>query len=775
MTAPEGAVGEAEIIPFEPDPDNTGVVKHFMKRILLCGFAAAVAMQMAANTPATGYSQSSDTIALRGIEVAANRASETTPVAFNVVTAEQIEKSNDGRDIPFLLSMTPSLTATSDAGGGVGYSALRIRGTDASRINITANGVPVNDGESHNVYWVNMPDLASSLRDIQIQRGVGTSTNGAGAFGASINMITAAPAPDAYAEFAGAYGSYNTNKQSLRVGSGLLGNHWTIDARISHIGSDGYIDRASSKLWSYLGQVAYSNAGTSLRLLAFGGKEETYMAWDYASREDMEKYGRRYNPCGEYTATDGAKAYYPDQKDYFTQHHFQLHLGQEITRHLRLTATLFYTKGDGHYDQYKTRRTLVEYGLAPFVDAEGNTIEKSDLIRLKFNDNDFVGGNATLNYTRGRLETVLGGGVNNFHGRHFGQIKWVRNYLGAIDPLQEYYSNTGNKFDANIYGRANVSLSREFSAFADLQYRHINYRIDGVSDNYDWNTGAMAALDIHRIYDFFNPKVGINFSDGRHHRAFASWSVAHKEPVRDNFTDGDRSHDPRPERLFDYELGYTYSHSLFTAGVNLYYMDYKDQLVLTGQLSDTGNPLSVNVPESYRMGIELQAALKPCKWFDWQLNATFSRNRIKNFVEYIYEDEWTNPITRELGTTTIAFSPSVLFNNAFNFHWRGLDASLQSHYVSRQFLSNAQSREQMLDAYFVSDLNLGYSFGSVLGLRELRLGLSVYNIFNEKYENNGYAGAGYTVGENGDKTIYRYAGYAAQAPTNVLATVTVKF
>ena len=775
MTAPEGAVGEAEIIPFEPDPDNTGVAKHFMKKILLCGFAAAVAMQMAANTPATGHSQSSDTIALRGIEVAANRASETTPVAFSVVTAEQIEKSNDGRDIPFLLSMTPSLTATSDAGGGVGYSALRIRGTDASRINITANGVPINDGESHNVYWVNMPDLASSLRDIQIQRGVGTSTNGAGAFGASINMITAAPVPDAYAEFAGAYGSYNTNKQSLRVGSGLLGNHWTIDARISHIGSDGYIDRASSKLWSYLGQVAYSNAGTSLRLLAFGGKKETYMAWDYASREDMEKYGRRYNPCGEYTATNGAKAYYPDQKDYFTQHHFQLHLGQEITRHLRLTATLFYTKGDGHYDQYKTRRTLVEYGLAPFVDAEGNTIEKSDLIRLKFNDNDFVGGNATLNYTRGRLETVLGGGVNNFHGRHFGQIKWVRNYLGAIDPLQQYYNNTGNKFDANIYGRANVSLSREFSAFADLQYRHINYRIDGVSDNYDWNTGAMAALDIHRIYDFFNPKVGINFSDGRHHRAFASWSVAHKEPVRDNFTDGDRSHDPRPERLFDYELGYTYSHSLFTAGVNLYYMDYKDQLVLTGQLSDTGNPLSVNVPESYRMGIELQAALKPCKWFDWQLNATFSRNRIKNFVEYIYEDEWTNPITRELGTTTIAFSPSVLFNNAFNFHWRGLDASLQSHYVSRQFLSNAQSREQMLDAYFVSDLNLGYSFGSVLGLRELRLGLSVYNIFNEKYENNGYAGAGYTVGENGEKTIYRYAGYAAQAPTNVLATVTVKF
>ncbi|MDE6464454.1 MAG: TonB-dependent receptor [Muribaculaceae bacterium] len=740
-----------------------------------CGALAVAPTVSASAAEASGSEMSNDTIALSGIEVAANRAAANTPVAFTVVSRAEIERVNDGRDIPFLLSMTPSLTSTSDAGAGVGYSGLRIRGIDASRINVTANGVPINDGESHNVYWVNMPDLASSLRDIQIQRGAGTSTNGAGAFGASVNMLTSAPSTDAYAEFSGSYGMYNTNMQSLRVGSGLLGGHWTVDARISHLGSDGYIDRASSSLWSYLGQVGYVNGGTSLRLLAFGGKEDTYMAWDYASKEEMEEYGRRYNPCGKYTASDGSTAFYPDQKDHFVQHHFQLHLGQTLGEYWRLSATAFYTKGDGHYDQYKTKRTLVEYGLDNYIDADGNEIKKSDLIRLKFNDNGFVGGNATLNYRRGRVDATLGTGISNFHGKHFGRIKWVRNYVGDIDPLQIYYNNTGNKFDANVYARADVAISRPFSAFADLQYRHINYRIDGVSDNYDWNTESMAELAVHQVYDFFNPKIGVNYTDGRHHRAFASWSVAHKEPVRDNFTDGDRNHTPRAERLFDYELGYTYSHNLFNVGVNLYYMDYKDQLVVTGQLSDTGNPLSVNVPKSYRMGIELQGALKPCKWFDWQINATLSRNRIKDFTEYIYEDEWTNPISRYVGDTPIAFSPDFLLNNSFNFHWRGLEASLESHYVSKQYMSNAHSEEQMLDAYFVSNLRLGYDFGAVLGTRGVRLGLTVYNIFNEKYCNNGYAGAGYYRGDNGEPVVYRYAGYAAQATCNVQGSINIRF
>lgn len=719
------------------------------------------------------YADSSKVINLDNVEIVANRADEKTPVAYTNVSKKQIERVNDGRDIPFLLNMTPSVITTSDAGAGMGYSSIRVRGTDGSRINVTANGIPINNPESHNVYWVNMPDLASSLRDIQIQRGAGTSTNGAGAFGASINMLTDVPSYTPYAEFAGAYGMYNTNKETIRVGSGLLGDHWIVDARLSHMGSDGYIDRAFSKLWSYFGQVAYFNGGTSLRLVAFGGKEQTYMAWDYASKEQMEEFGRRYNPCGEYTDSDGNRAYYDDQTDNYIQHHFQLLFSQQLSGRFNLNVAFHYTKDDGYYNQYKTNRTLAEYGLEPFY-VDGEKVKKSDLIRLKKNRNGFGGGIFSLNYSHGRVSAVVGGGLNNFKGNHFGQIAWVRNYVGPIDPLQEYYRNTGEKLDGNVYARANVDIVDGLSAFADLQYRHIDYKINGISDNYDYNTDAMQMLDIHRKYDFFNPKAGLNYSNGAH-RMFASWSVAHKEPVRDNFTDGDMHSLPRAERLFDYELGYSYNSRIFSAGVNLYYMDYKDQLVATGQLSDTGNPLSVNVPESYRMGVELQASVRPCGWFEWNINATLSRNRIKDFVEYIYEDEWTNPISFDLGDTPIAFSPDFTLANSFMFKYAGFDASLDSRYVSRQYLTNARNDEQMLDAYFVSDLHLGYTFKRLLSLKQVRVGVSIYNIFNEKYENNGYAGSGYYVDDAGQKVIYRYSGYAAQATTNIMASVAVKF
>ena len=715
----------------------------------------------------------SSAICLRDIEVSANRAVRTTPVAFTNISAEEIKVVNDGRDLPFLINQTPSIVTTGDAGNGVGYSGIRVRGTDASRINVTANGVPVNDSESHRVYWVNMPDLASGLRDVQIQRGAGTSTNGAGAFGASINMLTEAPSLERYAEVSASCGSFNSNRQTVKVGSGIFGDHWSVDARFSHIGSDGYIERAFSKLWSYQGQLAYRADNTLLRLLAFGGHEQTYMAWDYASKEQMEKYGRRYNPCGEYTASDGTTAYYPDQCDNFTQHHLQLLLNQGLGQYMRLNAALHYTKGDGYYDQYKTRRTLEEYGLSNFTGPDGEEVSKSDLIRLKFNDNDFGGAMLNLNYKRGRVDASFGSAANWFCGRHFGKVKWVRNYVGAIDPLQEYYRNSGHKFDFNVYGRADVTVTNGLAAYADLQYRHIHYRIDGVSDNFDWNTASMALLDIHRDYNFFNPKLGLTYLNGDH-RAFVSWSVAHKEPVRDNFTDADPQHYPEAERLFDYELGYSYDCRLFSLAANLYYMDYKDQLVVTGQLSDTGNPLSINVPDSYRMGVELQGALRPVSWFDWQLNATLSRNRIKNFVEYIYEDEWTNPISIDCGDTPIAFSPSLVMGNTFNFHWLGFDASLQTKYVGKQYMNNARSEEALLNSYCVTDLHLGYTFKELKGIKELRLGFAVYNLFNEKYCNNGYAGAGYYV-EDGKNVIYRYAGFAAQATTNVMGTVSLKF
>lgn len=745
-------------------------MKHYSALSLAVALTAPAMTALAADDYVMADSAS---IILDNIEIVANRANVKTPVAYTTVKREAIEKINDGRDVPFLLSMTPSLITTSDAGAGMGYTSMRVRGSDGSRINVMANGIPINNPESHNVYWVNMPDLASSLRDIQVQRGVGTSANGAGAFGASVNMITSFPSDDPYGEFSTSYGSYNSYKATLRAGSGLINDHWTAELRLSTLGSDGYIYRAKSRLWSYLGQLGYVNGATRLRLLAFGGKEKTYMAWDYASKEEMEKYGRRYNPCGKYTDSDGNTAYYPDQNDNYIQHHLHLLLNQRLSEGWMLNAALHFTKDDGYYEQYKTSRTLAEYGLAPF-EINGEKIKKSDLVRLKKNDNSFGGAVASATYTGDRLQVSAGGALNRFHGNHFGQVAWVRNYVGPIDPLQEYYRNRGRKTDGNLYARATCDITGGLSAFGDIQWRHIDYRIDGANDTYDYNTGAMQRLDIHHRYDFFNPKVGVNWLINDYQRAFASWSVAHREPTRDNFTDGDINMPPRPERMFDYELGYLYESSVFSAGVNLYYMDYKDQLVVTGQISDTGNPMSVNVPHSYRAGIELQGAVRPVNWFEWNINATLSRNRIKNFVEYIYEDEWTNPISIDCGDTPIAFSPDFTLGNAFNFKWRMLDASLVSRYVSSQYMTNARNKEQMLDSYFVSDLHLGATFKKVAGLKELHLGVAVYNLFNEKYESNGYAGSGYYV-DNGEKVIYRYSGYAAQAPVNAMATVSVKF
>lgn len=710
---------------------------------------------------------------LDDVVVEATRADKKTPIAFTNVKSAELSNYNTGQDLPYLLQFTPSVITTSDAGAGVGYTSIRVRGTDGSRINVTTNGVPVNNPESHVVYWVNTPDIASSLKDVQIQRGAGTSTNGAGAFGASINMVTQSVASAPYGEVNASYGMYNTHKETLKIGTGMLNEHWVVEARLSSIDTDGYIDRAWANLWSYLGQAGYFNGRTSVRFVAFGGKERTYMAWDYASKEQMEKYGRRYNPCGEYTDSEGKTAYYADQVDNYIQHNFQLLLNHSFSSRLSLNAALFYVKGDGYYEQYKTRRTLVEYGLDPYV-IDGEKVSKSDLIRLKKMVNGFGGGVFSLTHDAAWAKMTIGGGLNNYRGHHFGQVAWVRNYIGSLDPQQEYYRNLGEKLDANIYAKTSVDITKELTAYIDLQYRHINYSIKGESDTYDWNTGTMQQLDIKRKYNFFNPKAGLNYEINRSNRAYASWSVAHREPTRDNFIDCAPDRWPKAERLFDYEAGYEFSSQIFSGALNLYYMDYKDQLIPTGQLSDTGNPVSENVVKSYRMGAEITLRLKPCDWMDWNLTTTLSRNRIKDFTEYIYEDEWTNPITFELGDTPIAFSPDLTLHNSFDFKWEIFDASLQSHFVGRQYMTNAGYKDQSLDPYFVNDLHLGCTLEHLTGVKSLRIGLTIYNLFSEKYENNGYAGAGYYM-DGSEKVIYRYAGYAAQAPAHVMGSVAMKF
>ena len=716
------------------------------------------------------------TVELDDVNIMSTRATKTTPVAFTNISGEQIEKVNFGQDLPYLLSMTPSAITTSDAGGGIGYTTLRVRGVDATRINVTANGIPVNDAESHSVFWVNLPDLASSVKDIQVQRGAGTSTNGAGAFGASVNLQTGHSSLKPYAEFSGSYGSFNTHKETVKVGTGLIGDHWTFDARLSNISTDGYIDRASVGLNSYYLQGAYYTDNTSVKLITFAGKERTYHAWNYASKEEMAEYGRKYNSCGYmYTDENGVAHYYDDQTDNYVQKNWQLLVNHTFSPAWNLNVGLHYTKGDGYYQEYKDGRTLVEYALQPFMQ-DGALVDESDLVRKKAMDNHFGGGVFSLNYKDERLNASLGGALNRYEGDHFGKVLWVKNYAGMLSPDHEYYRNVGTKTDGNVYLKADYSLTDNLNAYADLQYRHIDYTIEGNNDK--WNSvtnDGLQRLDIDDTFDFFNPKFGLSWQINDRNRVFGSFSVAQKEPTRNNYTDGKLLEHPKAERLLDYELGYVFANKWLNIGANLYYMDYKDQLVLTGELNEIGEPVAANVPESYRMGVELMAGVKLDCGFSWDINATLSKNRVKDFTETLYEDEWVGGeqwITKK-GDTHIAFSPDFILNNQFGYNYRGFSASLQSQYVSKQYMSNADCENHVLDAYFVSNLNLAYTF-KLPSLKSVTVGCTVYNLFNEEYENNGYAGSGFYY--DGDQRVrYDYAGYAAQAGTNFLAHLTLKF
>ena len=736
-------------------------------------------MMMAASVQAQLPSVDADTlrvIDLQEVEVVSTRATKTTPVAYTNIGKEELKERNVGQDLPYLLSMTPSALTTSDAGAGIGYTSIRVRGTDGTRINVTANGIPVNDAESHNVFWVNLPDFASSVKDMQVQRGAGTSTNGAGAFGASINMQTGELAMEPYAEFNGSYGSFNTHKETFKVGTGLIKDHWAFDLRLSDIGTDGYIDRASVGLNSYYLQGAYYADNTSIKFIAFAGREKTYHAWNYASKEEMELYGRQYNSCGYmYTTEDGTMHFYDDQTDNYTQKNYQLLFNHTFTPQWNLNIGLHYTKGDGYYQEYKTNRKLVEYALQPFQWGD-EWVKKSDLVRKKAMDNGFGGGIFSVNYRNNRLNASLGGGLNHYDGHHFGRVLWVKNYQGEVSPDHEYYRNKGTKTDGNIYLKADYGLTDKLNVYADMQYRHIDYRIKGTNDK--WNSltdEGLQQLDIDERFDFFNPKVGISWQINRNSRLFGSFSVAHKEPTRNNYTDGKLFDHPKSERLMDYELGYTYANSWLNLGANLYYMDYKDQLVLTGELNEIGEPLAANMPDSYRMGVELMAGIRTNFGLSWDINATWSRNRIQNFTETLYENEDVSGAHWEInhGDTPIAFSPDFLVNNTLTYRWKSWEASLQSQYVSKQYLNNACQEDQTLDAYFVSNLRLAYTF-KLPFTKEITAGLTVFNLFNEEYENNGYAGSGFYY-DGGEKVRYNYAGYAAQAGTNVLGHLTIRF
>jgi len=789
----------------------------------------------AAMAALTAQAQEADTlksVELQNVQVVSTRASKKTPVAFTNMNQEQLKSVNYGQDVPYLLSLTPSVTMTSDAGNGIGYTTLRVRGTDPSRINITANGIPMNDAESATVFWVNMGDFASSVQSMQIQRGVGTSTNGAGAFGATLNMQTENIGIEPFVGIDLAAGSYYSHKETLRFGTGLIKEHWGLQGRLSNIGSKGYLDRASTKLNSYLLQAGYFGDNTVVKFITWNGTEETYHAWNYTSKYEQDRYGRTFNSCGIMGFDDNGNptAYYDNQTDNYHQQNYQLLWNQRLGRLLKLNAAIHYTRGDGYYEQYKMDRKWSKYGLdqtvAPVVRTVDGTdyysLVQSDLVQQKKMANDFYGAVASLLFdNRKGLEATIGGGWNKYVGDHFGRVTWVGApymlYKDAdgnklkidgttvkdgvkgytLTPDYEYYRDRAKKTDFNVYGKVNYAVLPGLNAFADLQYRHVGIRMQDPTDEYVPNKSDAYVID--KTYNFFNPKFGLNYAITPQHRVYASYAIAHKEPVRNNFQELPLD-EIKAERLNDLEVGYQFQSPTFSAGANFYWMNYKDQFVLTGELNSTGEGKTQNVDKSYRLGIELEAAWQPVEWFRWDANATWSRNRVKALNVLL--DDYTTTVTLE--DKPLSFSPSLILNNVLTFTYAGFRGSIQSQYVSDQYLTNTGFSEMLckdengndcyetllLKKHFTTNLDLSYHFSlGKLRMKDATVGITLYNIFSAKYDNNGWAAPQYQQDANGNVIAVntwdcrdgltvnegQAAGFAPSAPFNVMAHLSVNF
>jgi iron complex outermembrane receptor protein len=717
-----------------------------------------------------------DFILAEEVLVSANRVKEKTPVAYTTVEKSEIKDKNMGQDIPYLLGLTPSFVATSDAGTGVGYTNFRIRGTDLNRINVTVNGIPMNDAESHGTWWVDIPDIASSTDNIQIQRGVGTSTNGAAAFGATINLQTTTINREASAEYSTAAGSFGTVKHSVGVSTGLIKEKFSFDARLSKVSSDGFIDRAASDLKSFFVSGGYLTANTILKFNVFSGLEDTYQAWNGVPSvrlnndlPGMQRYADHYlysqKQVDEMIASN-SRTYnlytYENEIDHYQQDHFQLLFSHKINQLFSLNASLFYTPGKGYYEQYKANQKLADYLITPPIIGT-ETIKKSDLIRRKWLDNDFYGMTFSLNRKQETSEFTFGGGYNVYDGNHFGKVIWMRN-AGSTEMNHEWYRGTGLKKDFNLYAKYNYELVENLNLFADLQYRKIDYTIDGTDDD-------LRDLKQSHKFEFFNPKVGVYYQVSDKQNLYANFARANREPNRDNYVDADpKGKQPDYETLNDFEVGYKYNASRFALGANAYFMSYQNQLILTGEINDVGAPIMVNVDNSYRAGLELMAGMKLTEKLKWDLNLTFSKNKINDFTDFV--DDWDNggQIATNLGTTNLAFSPDVIANSQLSWMAaKGLNISLQSYSVSKQYIDNTSSEERKLDGYLLNNLKFTYRVPQKFA-GEFNLHLLVNNLFNTEYENNAWV---YSYVLGGER--FAMDGYFPQAGINFMAGLDIKF
>jgi iron complex outermembrane receptor protein len=721
-------------------PFHLKILKMKRTVVLICFASSLTALSQ----------EKKDTVDLPPVEVRAVIASPTAPFAKTNLDKKEISRQNLGQDLPFLLNQTPSVVINSDAGNGVGYTGIRIRGTDATRINVTLNGIPYNDAESQGTFFVDLPDFASSVNRIQIQRGVGTSTNGAGAFGATINFSTNEVNKKAYAEINNSYGSFNTWKNTIKAGTGLLGNHFTVDARASRVSSDGYVDRASSNLRSAYLSTAYLSDKNDLRLNVFSGKEKTYQAWYGVSESDL-KTNRTINYAGMEKPGDP----YDNETDNYKQDHYQLFFTHRFTPAFSFNIAGFLTNGKGFYEEYRAGEDFADYGL-PYPTVGGSTIQETDLVRQLWLKNHFYGSIFSLQHRSSKTHLTFGGALTKYDGNHFGEITWMEH---PSNGSTKWYDLDAFKKDFNVYGKWQQDLTNNFQLFADAQYRRVDYDLLGFRKN--------PTLFINNTYNFFNPKVGFSYHVNEW-MAYASYSLAHKEPNRDDFEAG-LDQQPTPEKLNDWEAGIERKNTKTFFSANAYYMKYKDQLVLTGKINDVGEYTRTNIPKSYRLGVELQGSALLNQSLKAGANFTLSRNKILNFTEYIDDYDNNNQKVNQYKETDISFSPNIIAAATITvMPVKKLSIDLLSKYVSAQYLDNTSNNSRKLDSYFTEDVRAIYSF-SKKWLKNIDLIFQVNNVFDKKYEPNGYTFSYYY---NSQLTTENY--YFPMAGTNFFAGINVK-
>lgn len=708
--------------------------------------------------------------------VEAIRSDVKTATSYSDIKAKEIKERNFGQDLPYLLRHTPSVVVTSDAGAGIGYTGIRIRGVDPTRTNVTINGIPLNDPESHGVYWVNMPDFLSSVDQIQVVRGVGTSSNGIAAFGASINISTNKVKREAHGTVDNSFGSFNTLRHSISAGTGLINEKFTVDTRLSRITSDGYLDRGSSNLHSFYLSAAWLGKKSRLRMNVFSGKEITYQSWygtpesvlngdvneiaAYADRnyifgddrENLLNAGRSYN---FYT--------YDNEVDNYQQDHYQLMFAHKFSKTLNLNVAGHYTRGRGYYEQYRTDDDFSTYGFAPVI-FSSDTVTSTDLIRRRWLDNHFYGGVFALNYEKNKFELTWGGSLNQYVGGHFGEVIWSE-FASTSSIRDRYYDNDAMKTDIGSYVKGMYKLNK-FRFYADLQFRHVGYEFIGFDDV----NGSIEEVDQTVSYDFMNPKAGLVYNFNSRQHMYLSVAVANREPVRRDFRESTPASRPSSERLINLELGHRFNARKVSTTVTGYYMSYKDQLILTGEINDVGAYSRTNVDKSYRAGIEMSAGYQVHKHIELTGNLTLSQNKIETFNEYVDNYDIGGQDTIAHTNTDLAFSPNVVAAFGINLEVaKGLNVTLLGKYVGQQFLDNTSTDTRKIDSYFIGTLDISYTLKDVL-FKEIQFGLRVNNLFNENYESNGYTW-GYING--GERTVENF--YYPQAGRNFLGRVTIQF